>query len=204
VILKKVGMSVIHEISKRPEFRDKLKRQLLAAFKSRLEGAINRIADLDDFFFVRKEYDVYLDEARWSYFYGYFIASINLSCVCAERMLIDLFMDATIVVNGHSLSAEEKEKTFSGQLQARRIKIAHSTGLIDMATFKSFQELDKFRQKYIHPNKPIDQYNIAEDAKKAILRLHNIVRACFPFLIDPIEEKKLKKEIIDRFVQDEI
>lgn len=197
-------MSVIHGISRSPELKDKLKRQLLTAFEARLDGAINRIASLDDFFFIRKEYDIYLDEARWSYFYGHFIAAINLSCVCAERLLIDLFMEATILVNEHSLSTEEKEKTFSGQLQSKRIKFAHNTGLIDEASFKSFQKLDNYRQKYIHPNRPISQYNIAEDARKAISGLHNIVRASFPLLIEPIEEEKLKQEIIDRFVQDEI
>ncbi len=202
--MKTFGMSVIHEISRNPELKDKLKRQLLSAFEAKLDGTIDRIASLDDFFFIRKEYDIYLDEARWSYFSGYFIAAINLSCVCAERLLIDLIMEAAIIVNQHTLSTEEKEKTFSGQLQSKRIKFAYNTGLIDVATFKSFQKLDNFRQKYIHPNKPISQYNIAEDARKAISRLHNIVRASFPLLIEPIEEEKLKQEIIDRFVQDEI
>lgn len=194
-------MSIIHGIARNPEFKDKLKRQLLGAFEARLDGTIDRIASLDDFFFIRKEYDIYLDEARWSYFYGYFIAAINLSCVCAERLLIDLIMEATVQVNEHLLSTEEKEDAFSGQLQSKRIKFAYKTSLINKATFESFRKLDIFRQKYIHPNKPISQYNIAEDAKNAISRLHNIIRACFPLMIEPIEKEKLKQEIIDRFVQ---
>lgn len=196
------GMSTIHEIARNPEFKDKLRSQLSGAFENRLDGIIDRIASLDDFFFIRKEYDIYLDEARWSYFYGYFIAAINLSCVCAERLLIDFIMEASIRINDHLLSTEEKERAFSGQLQSKRIKFAHSVNLITDNTFKSFQKLDNYRQKYIHPNKPIAQYNIPEDAKKAISKLHNIIKSCFPMVIEPTEKEKLKEKIIDRFVQD--
>ena len=198
------GMSVIHEVARNPEFKDKLRKQLSGAFEDRLDGIIDRIASLDDFFFIRKEYDIYLDEARWSYFYGYFIAAINLSCVCAERLLIDFIMDASIQVNDHLLSKKEKENAFSGQLQSKRIKFAHNVNLINDDTFESFQKLDNFRQKYIHPNKPIAQYNIPEDAKNAVSRLHNIIRACFPLMIEPTEKERLKQEIIDRFVHNEI
>jgi hypothetical protein len=198
------GMSVISEIAKNPEFRDKLRKQLLSAFENRLDGIIERIASVDDFFFIRKEYDIYLGEAQWCYFYGDFIAAINLSCVCAERILIDLIMESAIRVNDRVLSKEEKENAFSGQLQSKRIKFAHNVALISEDTFKSFQKLDNYRQKYIHPNKPISQYNIPEDAKNAISILHNIVRACFPFMIEPTEKEKLKQEIIDQFVQNRI
>lgn len=197
-------MSVIHEIARNPKFKDKLKRHLLDAFEARLDGVIDRIASLDDLFSIRKEYDIFLDEARWNYFYGFFIAAINLSCVCAERLLIDLITEATIQINEHLLTTEEKENAFSGQLQSKRIKFAHNTSLVNDTTFDSFRRLDNFRQKYIHPNKPISQYNIAEDAKNAISGLHNIIRACFPLKIETIEKEKLKQKIIDRFVQDEI
>jgi len=198
------GMSIIHEIAKNPEFKDKLRNQLSGAFENRLDEIIDRIASLDDFFFIRKEYDIYLDEARWSYFYGYFIAAINLSCVCAERLLIDFIMEASIRVNEHLLSTEEKENAFSGQLQSKRIKFAYSVNLIKDDTFKSFQKLDNYRHKYIHPNKPIAQYNISEDSKDAISKLHKIIKSCFPMMIEPTEKERLKQEIIDRFVRDEI
>jgi len=198
------GMSVISEVARDPELKDKLKSHLSSAFEDKLDEIIERIASLDDFFFIRKEYDIYLDDARWSYFYGFFIAAINLSCVCSERLLIDLIMDSTIHVNDHLLTKEEKENAFSGQLQSKRIKFAHNVNLINADTTKSFQKLDKFRQKYIHPNKPLAQYNISEDAKNAISILHNIIRECFSLIIEPTEKEKLKQGIIDQFVQRKI
>lgn len=197
-------MSAIHEIARSSEFREKLKSQLSDAFQNRLDGIIERIASLDDFFILRSEYDIYLDEARWSYFYGYFIAAINLSCVCAERLLIDLIMEANIRVNEHLLSTEEKETAFSGQLQSKRIQFAQSFNLITDDTLKYLKKLDSYRHKYIHPNKPIAQYNITEDANDAISKLHKIIKSCFPLMIEPTEKKRLKQEIIDRFVQDKI
>ncbi len=202
--IKTFGMSTIHEIAKSPEFREKLKSQLSGAFQNRLDGIVERIASLDDFFILRGEYNIYLDEARWSYFYGFFIAAINLSCVCAERVLIDLIIDANVKVNEHILSAEEKETAFSSQLQSKRIKFARSFHLIDRKTSKNFQKLDTYRHKYIHPNKPVSQYNIGEDAKDAIYRLHEIVKSTFPLLIEHTEKEELKQKIIDIFKQDKI
>ena len=43
-------MSTIHEIARNPEFKDKLRSQLSGAFENRLDGIIDRIASLDDFF----------------------------------------------------------------------------------------------------------------------------------------------------------
>ena len=57
-------MSAIHEIAKNPEYREKLKSQLSGAFDNRIDGIIDRIASLDDFFILRGEYDIYLYEAR--------------------------------------------------------------------------------------------------------------------------------------------
>jgi len=202
--LKTFGMTTIHEIAKSSEFREKLKKQLSIAFENRLDEVLDRVASLDDFFVIRGEYDIYFDEARWTYFYGYFIAAINLSCVCAERLLIDLIMDADVTVNEHLLSAEEKESAFSGQLQSKRIKFARSFNLLNDSTFKNLQKLDSYRHKYIHPNKPLSQYNISEDAKDAICRLHEIVKSTFPLLIKPAEKEELKQEIIDIFKQDKI
>jgi hypothetical protein len=202
--LKTFGMTAIHEIAKNQEFREKLKGQLSIAFEDRLDVVLDRIASLDDFFFIRGEYDIYLDEARWSYFYGHYIAAINLSCVCAERLLIDLIMDADVRVNEHLLSTDEKETAFSGQLQSKRIQFALSFNLISDDTFKDLKKVDSYRHKYIHPNKPIAQYNILKDAKDAISKLHKIIRNCFPLMIETTEKDKMKQEIIDRFEQDKI
>lgn len=195
-------MTTIHEIAKNPEFRKKLKSQLSGAFENSLDEVIDRIASLDDIFFIRGEYNIYLDEARWNYFYGYFISAINLSCVCAERLLIDLIMDANVKVNDHMLSAKEKETAFTAQLQSKRIKFAHSFHLIDQSTSKNFHKLDLYRHKFIHPNKPLSQYNISEDAKDAIYKLHEIVKSTFPLLIEHTEKEELKQKIIDIFKQD--
>jgi len=190
---KNVGIAFIHGIAKDPKFRDKLKKHLLGAYENNLDEIVDRIASLDDLFFTRKEYDIYLGEARWCYFYGEFIAAINLSCVCAERMLIDLLMETDFCVNKHRLSSEEKENIFSGQLQSKRIKFAFNAKIIDKLTFNSFQKLDKFRQKYIHPNKPLQGKDIYEDAQNAIFLLDKITRICFPYKIETSEKKKLKK-----------
>jgi len=113
-------------------------------------------------------------------------------------------MDANIKVNEHLLSATEKETAVSSQLQSKRINFAHSFQLINENTSKSFKKLDSYRHKYIHPNRPISQYNISGDAKNAILKLHEIIRTCFPLLIEPVDKEKLKRRIIDHFIQNKI
>ncbi len=194
-------MSTIHQIAKIPENRDKLKDRLADAYEARLDGIVDRIASLDDIFTLRGEYDKYFGEARWSFFNGYPLATISLSCICAERLLIDLLMETEIKASNRILTEEEKEIVFSTDSQLKRIKFALSLKLINEETSDFLKRLNEYRHKYIHPNKPITIDVVEEDAKDAIVKLHKIVTKCFPFEIEPAEKDELTKAVISDYLK---
>lgn len=193
-------MSTIHQIAKTPEHREKLKDRLADAYEAKLDEIVDRIASLDDIFTLRGEYDKYFEEARWSFFNGYPLATISLSCICAERLLIDLIMETEIKANNHELTEEEKEIVFSTESHPKRIKLALGFKLINEETSRLLKKLNEYRHKYIHPNKPIT-IDVVEDAKDAIVKLHKIVTKCFPFEIEPSEKDELTKAVISDFLK---
>ena len=138
---KKFGISTIHQIAKIPEHRDKLKNRIADAYEARLDGIVDRIASLDDILTLRGEYDKYFEEARWSFFNGYPLATISLSCICAERLLIDLLMETEIKASNRILTEEEKEIVFSTDSQLKRIKFALSLKLINEETSNFLKRL---------------------------------------------------------------
>jgi len=197
---KKFGISTIHKIAKTPELREMLKDRLADAYEAKLDEIIDRIALLDDILTLRGEYDKYFGEARWSFFNGYPLATISLSCICAERLLIDLLMESEIKVNDCDLTDKEKETVFSTGAQPKRIKLALSLKLINEETSGNLEKLNAYRHKYIHPNKPI-KVDVEKDAKDAIVKLHKIVTNCFPFEIEPAEKEDLTKMVISDFIK---
>lgn len=155
-----------------------IKPQLVASFKADIDKKLQRLVEIPGDIFIETKWTFfpYFKEAIEAYVNGLYVATIALSGACCERICSEILEYVEFRMSGKTVDLSSTKSLVSALTQVERANLLAGGKIFSKSTLRKFLEINKIRNKYVHPSKR-NTANI--DAKRCMVLLRELVKQKF-------------------------